>query len=383
MTDRQLTWQQVSARRLLRHGLATPVPAAELAQQVRRICGAHALVMSAAELSVGLRVAGATREDVRAALWSDRSLVKAIGPRGTVHLLLAADLPSWNATLESALEPPGFLPGVRLDARPLDAVIEAIDGALSGGDLMVELDDEVVKRAGAWAGERVMPAFQELWPRWRQAIRPAAARGVLCFGPNRGQRVTYASLRRWLPAYRPMPPGEAARTVLRRYLHAYGPAAPEHFGRWIGSSHGWARDLFRRAADELEPVDVDGVVLWQLAGEEVGIAGASGIVRLLPYFDAYAVGCQPRDRLFPGRAAERGLARTQAGNVPVLLIDDVVAGIWQQRRSGRRLAVVVETFTDLTAHERQMVDEQVKRIAEIQEATATLTYGTVTAGPHA
>ena len=65
-------------------------------------------------------------------------------------------------------------------------------------------------------------------------------------------------------------------------------------------------------------------------------ASAPHGVRLLPYFDAYVVGCQPRELLFPGRAAERALAGGQAGNYQVLLIDGVVAGVWHQRRSGRR-----------------------------------------------
>ena len=41
-------------------------------------------VLSAAELSIGRRVAGATRADVQRALWEDRTLVKTFGPRGTV-----------------------------------------------------------------------------------------------------------------------------------------------------------------------------------------------------------------------------------------------------------------------------------------------------------
>jgi hypothetical protein len=66
-----------------------------LAAAAATMCGAHAQVLSAAELSIGLRVAGATRSDVRAALCSERSLVKTFGPRGTVHLLPAGDLALW------------------------------------------------------------------------------------------------------------------------------------------------------------------------------------------------------------------------------------------------------------------------------------------------
>ena len=51
------------------------------------MAGGHAQVMSAAEVSLALRVADATRADVAAALWEERSLVKTFGPRGTVHVL--------------------------------------------------------------------------------------------------------------------------------------------------------------------------------------------------------------------------------------------------------------------------------------------------------
>src|SRR5262245_38890517 len=111
-----LTWADIFARRLARHGLTTPVPADALAELAGTICGAHAQVMSAAEVSLGIRVAGITRADVRAALWERRTLVKTIGPRGTVHLMAPAELPAWNAVLDASLERPGFAPGVRFSA---------------------------------------------------------------------------------------------------------------------------------------------------------------------------------------------------------------------------------------------------------------------------
>jgi hypothetical protein len=103
-------------------------------------------------------------------------------------------------------------------------------------------------------------------------------------------------------------------------------------------------------------------------------------VRLLPYFDAYAylVGNHPRELLYPGRAAERA-----AGNFQVLLIDGVVAGVWQQRRSGRKLDITVEPLIPLTPAQRRELHEQVKRVGAILEGSPRLTIGTVTVGSHA
>ena len=111
---------------------------------------------------------------------------------------------------------------------------------------------------------------------------------------------------------------------------------------------------------------------------------ASHSVRLLPYFDAYTAGCQPRELLFPGRAAKCALTPGgQAGNFPVLLIDGTVAGVWHLRRSGRKLAITVEPFENLATTQRHGLGEQVERIGEFLEGHPQLIIGTVTAGGHA
>jgi Winged helix DNA-binding domain len=76
-------------------------------------------------------------------------------------------------------------------------------------------------------------------------------------------------------------------------------------------------------------------------------------VWLLPYFDAYTVGCHPRELLFPGAAATRALNRGQAGNYPVLLINGTVAGVWHQRRQGAKTGITVEPLTRLTSAQRR------------------------------
>ncbi|HEV2375563.1 MAG TPA: crosslink repair DNA glycosylase YcaQ family protein [Streptosporangiaceae bacterium] len=81
----------------------------------------------------------------------------------------------------------------------------------------------------------------------------------------------------------------------------------------------------------------------------------------------------------PARADRTG----QAGNYPVLLIDGVVGGVWHHRRSGRKLAITVEPLRELTAPQRRQLDDEASLVAEVMEATATLTAGTVAVGPHA
>jgi hypothetical protein len=381
-----LTWEGVTARRMARHALAAPSASFDPAGVAGLLCGAHAQVMTAAEFSVGRRIAGATRADVRRALWEDRTLVKTFGPRGTVHLLPAADLPMWTGAL-SALPPsaPAHPEGVRFTDGQAAEVIAAISDALGAEGLTVdELTEAIGERCGPWAVERTMDAFQDKWPRWRQLTSTAAHRGVLCFGPDRGRKVTYGHPRRWLPGFVPAEGDAALRTLVLRYLHAYGPATPRHFARWLAISPRYATGLFGRLAGDLERVDLDGEPAWVAAGDTGTPAEPHRGIRLLPYFDPYVVAGQPRDRLFPGAAAARALIPSgQAGNYPVLLVDGVAGGVWHQRRSGRKLALTVEPLAGLTTAQRRELDDEAALAGTVMEADVTLTIGPVTVGPHA
>ena len=381
-----MSWGAACARRLDRQALATPVEDAQPADIVATLCGAHAQVMSAAKLSLGLRIASLTREVIQNALWTERSLVKTVGPRGTVHLLPARDLPMWTGALSALAQvPTGHAPDAQLTSAQTEAVVEAIAIALEDGELTVdELGASVIAQAGSWAGDLVMPAFGSMWPRWRQAISTAAHRGVLCFGENRGRLVTYTSPYRWLPDFRPAAGEAALAEIVRRYLYVYGPATPRDFAQWLGAPPRWATELFASLWGALQPVAIEGRRAWVATGDAAEATADARGVLLLPYFDAYVVGCQPRALLFPGRAAERALTPSgQAGNYPVLVVDGVVSGVWHLRRAGRRLAFAVEPFTPLDPAQRGALDDQVERIASFLGGRPELTIGMVTAGAHA
>jgi hypothetical protein len=68
-----------------------------LVDVARDVGGVHAQLQVSAELQLGARLDGITQADVREALWSRRSLVKAWTLRGTLHLHPADELPLWYA----------------------------------------------------------------------------------------------------------------------------------------------------------------------------------------------------------------------------------------------------------------------------------------------
>lgn len=387
MAVRRLSWDQVWGRRLARHFLTEPAPAQKLVEVAGAVGGIHAQLLATAELSVGLRVAGATGARLRAELWERRTLVKTYGPRGTVHLFPAAELPLWLAALRANPQPRQHQPASQQlppdrTAAVLAAIAEALDGRLLTRD---ELGDEVAARVGGWALAPGPQAFGGNPAAWTAAIAPAARAGLLCFGPNRGNRVTFARADQWLPADPtagpPVPGEQALAEVLRRFLAAYGPATHREFARWFHTDEAAAAALLRSLGGEVEPVDVDGWRGW-LPATDPPAPPAAGTVALLPHFDCYVVGAHPRERFLHPEWARRGLTRGTAATLPVLLVDGVLGGLWQRRRRGRAVEITVDPFGPLTAAQRAAVADRADRVGEILGLAATVHFGRTEARPH-
>jgi Winged helix DNA-binding domain len=397
---RSLSWRQVLARRLARQHLVVPAPRREIVRVVADVCGVHAQVMASAGISLGIRVDGVTRRDVEDELWTHRRLVKAYGPRGTIHVLASDELPLWSAALDADLRAAAApqraarLDRLGIEQSQLDDMVAAIGDALAGRRLTLEqLGDEVVRRVGAWAGAEILPAFGGTWPLWRTAVEPAASAGVLCFGPNERRRTTFVRPEDWLGRPpRTVDPREAVREILRRFLRTYGPATAAEFAQWLHVAGTMATDALKSIADEVEEVDVEGDRRWILAADaDVPPAPRRETVWLLPTFDAYVVGSFPRDRLVSDRAADRvsgtlprwrGGRQALTGSLPVLAIGGIVAGIWERRATARQLSIRVEPLSGLSDRRRRGVEASAARIGEILERDVDLSIGAIEARPH-
>src|SRR5207249_4600166 len=104
MAPKSFSADQVAAFRLARHHLSGgPERAAlgriSLVDVCRDVGGIQAQVMSAAELSLWTRRRSTTRDEVKAALWTKRELVKTTSMRRTLHLLPARDFQMYIAAM--------------------------------------------------------------------------------------------------------------------------------------------------------------------------------------------------------------------------------------------------------------------------------------------
>lgn len=374
---RSFTWTQVCGWRLARQCLLEPAPRSELADVVSAVCGIQAQVITAAELAIGARVEGVSQQDVRDEIWERQSLVKTYGPRGTLHLLPSGELPLWMGAMRAreSLSEPKWYEAAGLEPRQADALLAGIAEALDGRCLTrEELAAEVARRAGDWAKERLAST-------WGEMLAPAAYTGRLCFGPSEGSRVTFVRADQWAGTWADLDPEEALIEVLRRYLAAYGPATHQDFARWFWLKPVEARRVMESLAAELEEVEVDGQRAWMLASDmDLHWRSGEGSVLLLPQYDCYVLGAVPRDRVVPEasrkRIAGHGRGRFEgAVGLPVLLVDGVVAGMWERHTRSKRTELKVESFVPITPAQREQLDAEAARVGQFFGTEVSLTLG--------
>ncbi|HWG56738.1 MAG TPA: crosslink repair DNA glycosylase YcaQ family protein [Gaiellaceae bacterium] len=341
-----VAWDEVRAARCVRSHLGERAPAERLVDVVRDVCGIHAQVTAAAELSLCARVEGIRAGDVRSALWERRELAKAWTLRGTLHLHPADELGLWTAARRAVVGARDY----EVDGlEGVEDVVAAIDVALRGRRLLrEELADEVAARGLGAPREKLASG-------WGYYLGDAAMAGVLVFGPPQGQKVTFVHPRDWLGEVRAWEPRAALREIARRYAATYAPATPRAFAEWAG-----ARSFRAREAEALwEEVEL----------REPEPVSAAPTVRLLPEYDAYVMAFREREHLVPPEVRElvavHGRGRYEGpAAVPFVLVDGLCVGIWSRRRRGRRIELEVRLALPLPRHRQEELEAERQRVAQ-------------------
>jgi Winged helix DNA-binding domain len=202
---------------------------------------------------------------------------------------------------------------------------------------------------------------------WGTLLKPLAFQGELCFGPSRGNRVTFTTpqtaTRHWpgMPAI-----DAAAQRVMTAYLGAYGPATIDRIGAWLAG--GWfgtrqLRGWLEALGPDLATVEVEGAPAYALASDVDAIASArrSKAVRLLPGFDQWVLGPGTADGVVTPKARRAQVSRQAGWISPVVVVGGVVNGTWELSAD----RVTVTWFSENGRLPRTRLAEEVERLSTI------------------
>jgi hypothetical protein len=368
-----ITWPQALAWRMRRHQL-DPIGRLSVPEVVRRLCGVQAQVASSAELAVRLRRVGSRPGEVAQAL-SDGRLIKTWAMRGTLHLLTPEDGGAFLSLIADARswERPSWQRYFGMTTEAMEAFRSAVREALDGRVLTRE---EVIEAVVAQPG--LEHVGEGLRSGWGTLLKPLAVQGDLCFGPSRGQRVTFMRPEAASPRWAGIPaPDEAAPVAIAAYLGAYGPAAPDAFGDWL--SRGWfgtrrLRRWFDAMSDRIVRIEVEGqpAMVLEEDVDELAATSPTDAVRLLGGFDQWVLGPGTADtRLVP--AARRAAVSKQSGWIaPIVVSGGVVTGTWELDRD----QVQVGWFRECGKPPALALEAEAERLGTILDRKLSLTTST-------
>jgi DNA glycosylase AlkZ-like len=376
--DTSLGWEQVISWRLDKGHLSRRLAARKLLDVIRDMCGAHAQILSSVSLALGARLEGLTRAGVKMALDEKRTLVKTWAMRGTLHVFSSEDLPLYcaaQATRDQYMNP-SYLRYAGLEAADVEAVLEAVPAALDGRALTRnDLATEILRITKRWHLE------ERLRSGWGEMLKPAAGRGLMCFGPQTGRSITFVRPDQWIGTWERFDVDDALIEVFRRFLSAYAPATRSEIARWWGVRPAEANRVLKLMRDELEEVEVGGHKRWVLKADLSALESSSRArgVRLLPSFDQLLVMCAPHSQALVGETfvARIYRARIAVWSLPCLLIDGRAAGTWRLERKRNYSTAWVEPFKRLTRTSLTGLQNEVEALSELLETPVRLELASV------
>jgi hypothetical protein len=368
---RRVSDEQRRARVALRHHLAAPARAGDVAALAGDLAGLHATDPATVMLAARARLASPDLRGIEDALYVERSIVRILGMRRTMFVVPVELAPVVQASCTRAL-----LPGER---KRFVAHLES-GGVTDDGERWLRETQAATLAALTARGEATAAQLSEDVPALRAKVAVAqdkpyaaiqgvstrvlfllAAEGRIARGRPQGSWTS--TLYRWAPMATWLPGGipelgtdDAAAALVRRWLAAFGPGTMADLRWWTG----WRAGLLKQALARVETAEValdGGGVGLVLAGDDEPVAAPAPWAALLPALDPSAMGWTERAWYL---GDHRAALFDRSGNIgPTVWWDGRIVGGWAQRKDGE---VVVRLLQDVGVDAAGAIDAEAARL---------------------
>jgi hypothetical protein len=365
---KKISTEQRRVRLAARHRLARPV--GYVVTAAAEMVGLHASDPATVYLSARARVPGFDPEDLAAALYDDRTLLRMLGMRRTMFVVPPDLAAVMQAACTEALLPPQRRrlarmlgeQGVTPDPEAwLDDVETRVLAALAsrGEATATELTEDVPELA-----TKLMFGAGKKWGGTvgvsTRVLFLLATAGLIVRGRPRGtwlsSQYRWALTAEWVGAPLPRLDRAAAQAdLLERWLRTFGPGTLTDLKWWTG----WTVRDTKAAMEAVGAVEVDleTGAGWVLPDDLEGEAATGDWVALLPALDPTVMGWKDRDWYLATHQAALFDRNGNAG--PTVWCNGRIVGGWTQRRDGE---VAVELLEDVGAEASAQVEVEAQRL---------------------
>lgn len=369
-----ISLEQRRARLARRHRLVAGSRARDAVDAANSLVALHGTDPGTVYLSAWARVDGFKVEDMAAALYEDRSLVKHMAMRRTLWVFPREVIPFAQAGVSAGVAATErkrligdvekaelFADGARWLDDACAQVLEALcDGReLTSSELRAELpvlEGSIVHGEGkSWGGK--VP----IGPR---VLTVLSAQGKVVRASNDGgwavSRPRWTSMEAWLGE--PMPEvsaPEGLAALVERWLRSFGPGTTADLKWWLKSTVA----AVRQALADLGAVEVslgpEGSTGWVLPDDLDPVEEVEPWVALLPPLDPTTMGWTERTWYLGDHKAQ--LFDTAGNAGPTVWCDGRIVGGWRQREDG---SVELQLLEKVSRDTRAKLDAQAEELTE-------------------
>lgn len=317
-----------------------------------------------AKLAVGLRLLHATDKKIESA-FNQGEIIRTHIMRPTWHFVAAEDI-YWL---------------LELTASKIKSSLKSRHRDLEITPDLLSRSNDIIEKA---LSERVFLSREELATEFGKAdinvsnnrlshlMFNAELEGLICSGPVRGKKQTYALLEARVPRTKMLTRDESLAELAKRYFTSHCPATLQDFVWWSGLSVNDARQALESVKPDFISETIGSDTYW-LTNSFSTSNGDNGSVHLLPAFDEFLISYRDRSAslsLIHNRKAvsDNGIFR------PVIVINGQVSGLW--KRTTKKDKVIIETdfFQTQDSQMQAKIEKVVLSLESFFGKTTTMNY---------
>lgn len=376
--------QAQAAEFLLRKNHLAGAKAAHVGQAVTDLVGLPAGLTLTPFLAARSRMAGFSPDELRAELYYERRLIRAVLMRAADYIVSTADYPAWYAATRrqhnQAFNAEFRLWGLNnAEVAGLgEAVMAAVGQAAATVQTIIDrLPEHLVKPLSRFSrgGREEQTSNVALVLRW------LTARGELAVGLDwpppsdnwQVEELAYAPLNYWYPQVDlSTAPGEAEAQVqlVRAYLAAFGPANEADISAWTGLSKSETARAVGTLTPEMTLALVEGIpgMMLLLKEQQAALAAIEPapepVVNVLPADDSFVAAHRAsRARLFSDPKLQRQVFSGSGAARPTIAINGHVVGVWAWGSEAGQEQINWRLLVEVDPVSRERVQAEMERLA--------------------
>jgi uncharacterized membrane protein (DUF2068 family) len=165
---------------------------------------------------------------------------------------------------------------------------------------------------------------------------------IICSGPLKGKKQTYALLEERVPNKIELTTDEALALLARKYFTSHGPATLADFTWWSGLPVSQARKAIALNDKNLHSEIIDGETYW-MADQQISTSPLPHSAFLLPAFDEYLVSYKNREAAI--NEEDHAKAVSKNGIFwPIVVINRQISGLWKKTAKKDLLIIEINHF---------------------------------------